>query len=219
MYQILLDLAISYNADISSCATRRIIDGQPEERYFDGEIREFDLNGMIEGLISGEYIRWEVWNKLWRRALVEDLRFKLGQVSEDVYYDFQAFYNANKFVHINKPFHNYVVSRPGSTNTSFKKARLCIFDEFDSFMKKMRNEKNIDAYNMVACMGLIFSKKLYEEANQTNQEEHIKEELHQQFKKYYKVSGAKKYRTFKGKMYWKSFYLSPNLYFAIKRLM
>ncbi|MCR5420818.1 MAG: glycosyltransferase, partial [Lachnospiraceae bacterium] len=189
MYQTLLELSTTYNADISSCATLRIIDGKPEERQFDGAVREFNFNQMIEGLISGEYVRFEVWNKLWRRSLIGDLRFKKGQISEDVYFDFQAFSKANMLVHINRPLHNYVVNRPGSTNTSFKIARLCIFDEFDSFISRLKEEGNNEVCDMMACIALIFSKNLYEEAVRTEQDKAIKERLYQLFKKYYKVSG------------------------------
>lgn len=219
MYQTLLELSTTYNADISSCATMRIIDGKPERRQFDGATREFNFNQMIEGLISGEYVRFEVWNKLWRRSLIGDLRFKEGQISEDVYFDFQAFSKANKLVHLNRPLHNYVVNRPGSTNTSFKIARLCIFDEFDAFICKMKEEGNDEVCNMVACIALIFSKNLYEEAVRTEQDKAIKERLYQLFKKYYKVSGAKQYRTTKGRIYWYLFNLSPSIYYSVKKLM
>ncbi len=202
MLQTLYELATNYHADISSCATINEIRGETENKHYDGLIREFCFNEMIGGLISGEFIRFEVWNKLWRRSIIKDLRFKVGQVSEDVYFDFRAFHLANKLVHINNPLHHYVVNRPGSTNTSYKKARLCIFEEFDSFMNEMKSEGNNDVYAMVAYLGIFFSKKIYEEAVLTHQDDMEKQKLFGLFKKYYRIKSARQYRPFKGRISW-----------------
>ena len=95
-----------------------IIELSPDQTYLAYTIVILDLRF---GISSG-------------RELIGNTRFKRGQVCEDVYFDRILFLRANKMVHINKTLHNYLISRPGNTNSSFKPAKIGVLDEFKSFI-------------------------------------------------------------------------------------
>ena len=139
MYEILYSLANNYNADISSCKSRNCYPAEYVQTLenFSVDIIEFDTDSIIKDMLNQTHIRFEVWNKLWRKSLIGDVRFKVGQVAEDVYFDRVLFLRTNKIVHTNQILHNYVVDRPGATNSSFKEARLGIFEEFNEWISEL----------------------------------------------------------------------------------
>ena len=89
IYEDLLNLAMRHNVDLCSCNSRAFnedmsiaytnIDTAQETIYSYREV-VFDL-------VHQSKIRFEVWNKLWKRSLIGEVRFKVGQVCEDVYFD------------------------------------------------------------------------------------------------------------------------------------
>ena len=166
MYEVLFSLSQTYGADLTSCATRELtVEGEVLSSPNTGTTRVLTPDEIVAGL--------EVWNKLWRRSLIGDVRFIKGQVSEDVHFDRLLFLKTNKMVHIDLPLHNYLVKRPGSTATSFKMARLCIFDEFDGLADSVR------------WVALTFAYDIYIEAVDTKQDAAVKDKLLQWFAKYY----------------------------------
>jgi glycosyltransferase involved in cell wall biosynthesis len=210
MYEILFHLAEDYNADISSCQTRFCRSGEAEPIiYDDNAVSIFTSEEMINELLTQQKVRFEVWNKLWKRALIGDIRFKIGQVSEDIYFDRVLFLKAAQMVHINRTLHNYLVDRPGNTNSSFKIARLCIFPEFDALIDDLEMMKKYKSAEIIACIALNFSIGIYVAAINTNQNKDIKKNIKKLYKKYRYKTKKCKYRNRKAMFL---FEVSPHLY-------
>lgn len=55
-----------------------------------------------------------VWSKLFRKDLVEGMRFPLGKKSEDIMYTTRALANTNCCVFLDTPYYNYVLDREDS---------------------------------------------------------------------------------------------------------
>ena len=213
MYETLLNIAEEYEADIASCKTRNCILGEnPPEVADSNNITILDSKQMIRGLLDQKIVRFEVWNKLWKRELIGDVRFKLGQVSEDVYFDRVLFLKANKMVHIDRTLHNYLIQRPGNTLSKFRIGRLCVFDEFDALIDDLREMNDEDSAELIGCIATAFSVTIYGEAVKTGQKQEIIDRLRKLFLKYYQATRTSKYRSFKGKIGMLLFYLSPKLF-------
>nr|WP_326166451.1 glycosyltransferase [uncultured Oscillibacter sp.] len=186
MYETLLSLAQTHGADLVSCSTRQLsVDGEILSLSDTGKILTLTPDEMIAGLVTQEIVRFEIWNKLWKRSLIGDVRFIKGQLCEEVYFDRLLFLKANKMVHIDLPLHNYLVKRPGSTATSFKLARFCIFDEFDALIQDLEARGKSKLADMVRWVAVTFSYGIYCEAVDTKQNAEVKDKLLQWFVKYY----------------------------------
>lgn len=216
MYQCLHTLAVENAADIASCRTRDChLDCEPPNVIDTCEVMILDSESMIKGLVDQHVVRFEVWNKLWRRTLIGDVRFKTGQVSEDVYFDRVLFLKANRMVHIEKTLHNYLIQRPGNTLSSFKAARLCVFNEFEALMEDVKELDMGDAADAVACIATSFSVSMYREALKTRQGKEMLRELDDTFNKFYRTSKRSSYRTNRGRVGMRLFSISPRIYCCI----
>ena len=194
MYEHLLKLAIKYNADISSCSSRNVYKGAiPSEQTERERVYVFKNEEIIEGLITQEMIRYEVWNKLWKRDLISDTRFVPGQISEDVHFDRILFLKTNMIVHSNKIYHNYLISRPGNTNSTFKKARMCVYDEFEQMLFDVKDNSVLK--NIVAVLAMKFAINMYVESIKTHQAKRISNELIAKFDYFYRFATNKKYKN------------------------
>lgn len=195
MYEILLKLALEYDADISTCNTRSFYLGQDVEcNIAMNNVSVLSTDEIIEGLLTQDKVRFEIWNKLWKHSLIGNTRFIEGQLCEEVYFDRILFLKANKMVHVDAFLHNYLIQRPGNTNSSFKNARLCIFKEFDLLIVDLKKQKKERAIEIINCIATEFAIALYEIAIDTGQNDDIKHLLRYEFKRNYSFIRYSKYR-------------------------
>ena len=212
----MLNLSIQYNADISSCRSRNTCGGDvPITNNGNEVIKELYLDDIIIGLINQEVVRYEVWDKLWKKSLVSDVRFVEGQVAEDVHFDRILFLKANKIVSTNAILHNYLINRPGNTKTTFKIKRLCIFEEFKCFVNDLLNANRLDLAEAISCSCCRLAISMYCEAKRKSQAKDVLNKIKREYKRFYDY--AKKYKPY-NKLKLKLFRLFPNLSYLIAEL-
>ncbi len=215
MYEELLNAANDYGVDISSCAMHRCESEDTLIPITDNSITVFEEEDIIEGLISNEVMLFEVWNKLWKKTLIGDVRFIPRQVSEDVYFDRILFSKAKKIVHINKVMHNYRVNRPGNTNSTFKINRLSIFNEFDKWYDDLIAQKKDVLAVMIATISSQFAVHIFEETIEKKQPINVKKRLIDEYKKNYKKARKGHYFFGPYRIKTKVMSISPKLYSAL----
>ena len=217
MYEILLSLAIKYDADISTCYTQPFYLGQDIKCNDTKEcISILSTDEIIEGLLTQDKVRFEIWNKLWKRTLIGSTRFVEGQLCEDVHFDRLLFLKANKMVHINVYLHNYLMQRPGNTNSSFKISRLCIFDELDLLINDLKKENKKRLVDIVNCVATEYAISTYETAIDTNQEKEIIRQLRGVFLRNYSFIGYLMYKDLFSTVKALLFRISPKLFIFIR---
>ena len=208
MYETLYSIAVKNNICLSSCLSRNVGDELSPNRQGDDSIHILNYDDIIHGLLTGNIMRFEVWNKLWKRELIDDVRFIPGQVAEDVHFDRILFAKAGKIAHINKVMHNYLISRPGNTNSSFKIARLCIFDEFKQWKQELENNNETVLACSISAIATNFAVDIYGNAVRSNQNQTILNELKSWFDFFFPLA-------FKAKLFFKRrvkfflFWISP----------
>ena len=215
-YEVLYDIADKHQADISSCLSRNCYYGAEKPVASDScNIFEYnDINSIVREIRKKERLRVEVWNKLWKRELLEGIRFIPGQVSEDIHFDRIAFIRAKKIVHIDRTLHNYLVGRPGSTNSSFKVARFCVFDEYDEFINDLELRGCQEAAQMIRSMAIRYLLNMYIESVDKKQTTEIKKRIIDIFNVYYKQLLCSNYLE----KAFRIFAISPCLYYFISKL-
>lgn len=163
MYGVLISNLEEYGADISSCASRDVLEDGTEIniKKHDRKIRVFDTSGSFMGLESKRHVRFEVWNKVYKRQLIGDIEFKVGQIYEDVYFEGQLFFKMNKMVHLDYPLHYYLMSREGNTGGSFSDKHMEALYEFIELIKRLERADMHNESKAIKIRACLFMLSLY----------------------------------------------------------
>lgn len=214
MYKTLLNLLLSTNSDIAVC----------DFFYYDGKAKTSDSKNTSSIVVLNKVrdfyahildpnptLRFEVWNKLFRKSVINEIRFKIGQVYEDVYFDKNVFQNANKIAHIEKPLYIYRTSRLGNSNSSFGMNRLTVFDEIDEYITYSKEVQDRFIEERFKIFGAETSISLHYLATIHDADESLKIRLLEHFEKYYQLCDVKTIRH-------KIFHYSPKVFRILSRL-
>lgn len=138
MYQDMLSIAES-DDDFICCSHYDVYDGDRNMTYNSTSVvNRFSKKQIFDELFSSNHlIRFEAWNKLFRRSVINEIRFKEGQLYEEVYFDRMVFLRSRQCVCLDIPYYNYRRRRIGSTATFFNEKKMFIFDELIEFSQDL----------------------------------------------------------------------------------
>ena len=135
----LVQAAERTNSDIAICGYNECLkEGKtPKVKYDDcftitgKEILHYTMTA------NGKYwFNISVWNKLYKREIISELWFK-SRVYEDIMYNAESMYRANKIAYANKCLYNYRINREGSIiSKGFQRKTI----EFEMKFKEERVE-------------------------------------------------------------------------------
>lgn len=213
MYKTLIGLIENYNADIVACSFKEVYIDKTIFHSNSGIVTTFNKEEAINSLVTDKNsVRFEVWNKVFKKELIGDLRFKDRQVFEDVFFDRNIFLKLKKLVYIEKPFYNYLKSRQGNTNSYFNENKLKVFKEFDDFITDLKNSLLIDTSKRFEAFANDFTIGLYCDAMRFGATSEIKDIIIKQHLIYHKFSINNSYiNKFKSNL----FFFSPKLFFNL----
>ena len=119
------------NADMIACGSwREYPDSRLEQRTKEAVYTGKDsLKALIEGNISSY-----VWDKLYHRALLQNISFPVGKLYEDISTIHQIIGESNKTVSVQEPFYHYR-QRPESIMSKKNSARNLI-DQADAYVSR-----------------------------------------------------------------------------------
>ena len=150
MYRILLELLLRHDADVAECAhnsgTVKNVNNDYNDNIYTETVFE-DYSSIVNNIVVEESIpdlRFEVWDKLFKRSIISDTRFKVGQIYEDLFFDRVILKRCNRLVYTNYIGYNYRVNREGSTVSFFNEKKLCKLSEIDEYIKEFEKEKKSD---------------------------------------------------------------------------
>lgn len=216
MYKTLIELLESKQVDLVACGFKEVFSNRIIFKSDTGSVTYFDKAEAINSLVSVENsIRFEVWNKVFKRNLIGDLRFKERQIFEDVYFDRNIFLKVEKTIYIDKPFYNYLKIRDGNTNSHFNENKLIVFKEFNDFIADLKDNKLFDSSQRFAAFALDFSISLYWDAARLGASREIKAAIVKQHEKYHRATIN---NTYVQKTKSMLFLLSPNFYVNLLKL-
>lgn len=215
MYETLYNLINNYNVDIAVCDIVKFSNDVNVKDGDDGEdvlVITSPKDAFMHQFYEKPCIRFEVWNKLFRREIVSDIRFKEGQIYEDIYFDKCVFQRINRIAYIPKYKYCYRINRPGGTNSFFKRNRFALFDELDGCIELFDKNEWKDLSNIYkeyaygTC--LVFYQAVLEIDNNTD----FKNKLKEKMSYYYNKIDNKSLKTRLQHLF---FTLSPMLYLKI----
>lgn len=118
MYELLINNAIEYNADISHCGYQMVFPSRIDY-YYDTDKRVLQDNETgVYDLLSAAFVEPGIWNKLYKKEVLQDVRMDCDiRINEDLLFNFFAFKKANISFYQDKPMYHYIL-RKGSAATS-----------------------------------------------------------------------------------------------------
>ena len=125
MFEHLLNNALKYNADISHCGYQMVFpNGRIDYYYNTGKVVKQDNITGLKDLISGNFVEPGLWNKLYKKEIVEGFeRSELWdssiKINEDLLMNYILFKKSKKSIYEDKCIYHYALRR-NSASTSKK---------------------------------------------------------------------------------------------------
>ena len=131
MYDVLYNIVIENNADISTGRTLLIKDGNELKQELTNKIRIYSNKEAIEVTYNGGLSGYSPCNKLYKHSLFEKNKFPKGRIYEDASVLYKLYMNSKKIVFIDKYIYTYIRREGSTTNSPFSEKRFDIVDMFN----------------------------------------------------------------------------------------
>lgn len=216
MYETLVDALENADADIAACGFKEVYQNKTIVNSHTNSVTIYDKVGAVNSLFAEtKNVRFEVWNKVFKKEIIGSIRFKDRQIFEDVYFDRNVFLKISSLVYIDKPMHNYLKEREGNTNSHFSDSKLSIFKEFDDFINELKTIGMVDSSKRFEAFALHTSIAQYCGAVQLNASKSTRKKLKEEHYKYHFNTSNNPYI---GKMKSLFFLYFPFLYCTISNI-
>ena len=126
MYEILTRNLEKYNADISVCAVKKVYeeDVVNEKQVVNKDIYVFTAEEALENLIDEGILKQTVWNKLYKREVIDGIYFEFGKIHEDEFWTYQIFGKCEKIVYTYEQLYYYLQRSGSIMDKPFSMSRL-----------------------------------------------------------------------------------------------
>lgn len=129
MYELLLNNAQKYKADISHCGYKMVFPSREDLYYGTGKIIEQDNLQGQKDLLEGGFVEPGLWNKIYKKNIVdnfikEDLMDKSIRNTEDLLMNYYLFRQSRKSIFEDKCLYHYVLRAGSATSKKISKQKL-----------------------------------------------------------------------------------------------
>lgn len=141
MYERMYNEIIKTNSDIIVCNFKKVFKNVEESYIYRN--KSLDLNNIeaLNELYNIKYIYNLAWNKIYKKSLFDNLRYKEGFIYEDEFIIHHLLYKSNKTRYIPENFYNYYQREGSIINSKFnirKYDRVLALGERIEFFKKIK---------------------------------------------------------------------------------
>ena len=115
MYSILYKAILDSKCDVAQCKFKYFHKEDELEKNIinDGKYKIYTNIDAIEEMIDNKNLNVNVWNKLYKRELFDDIRFPKGKIHEDEFVTYKIFYKANSISYVDKEMYYYFSNDTG----------------------------------------------------------------------------------------------------------
>lgn len=107
MMESMMNNMINSNVDLVVCNIKYIYDNSEKVKY-NQEDKILDKYEAMQEYIKDGIVQAVAWNKLYKRNLINGMRYKVGKINEDEFFTYKIVDRTNKIYYNSKPFYNYV---------------------------------------------------------------------------------------------------------------
>jgi glycosyltransferase involved in cell wall biosynthesis len=225
MYKIMYDAICRYNAGIAECRKAKAIDDNIEDEPL-SDIEHNILTNLqaSENLFAAEKNNSVVvWNKLYKKNIFDNLRFKKGVVHEDNFFTYIALYKAIKIVNINCALYYHRKTENSITNSTFGPRKLAAVDAYLEAMSFYREKKLNRLHDLALFYLMDIIRWDYYCTHEHIFNKEVKKKcilkLRSVFKENYILAIRSKHISIKSKIAFTTFLILPflyNLYYYVK---
>lgn len=116
MYELLLQLAKEYDADIVHCGYKHIVGKEIRLVHDTRKIIQQKTEDALKCLVGGHLFVGSLWNKLYKRELTDNLQFRTDlKINEDILFNFELFRKAKVSVFADYAKYNYIAHLDSSS--------------------------------------------------------------------------------------------------------
>lgn len=137
LYQVLSEALEKTESDIACCEFQKIWK-EKEVRRDDGKTARYevyDTKRALQEVIADRKIKQVVWNKLYRREIIEKIWFAVGKYHEDEFWTYQVIGNAKQIVCVSYLGYFYFQRKESIMNAAYSEKRL------DAIEAKIQRQK------------------------------------------------------------------------------
>lgn len=150
--ELLVKNLINTNSDISICNFYYDYNGKLDKRDEKDGIYTYNNIDSIKEIYKFDSYGVGVWNKLFKKELLDNISFPYGKVSEDYYVMYKIFYKAKKVVYDTTPLYHYIQRQNSITKN--KKIRFDTLESSIEFLEFAKEYKDLYEY---AKMNYVYS--------------------------------------------------------------
>lgn len=135
----LYEACIQNDADMGVCGRYDIYQDRKQELFNISSNFVWNKKNAIENLLLGKGLHVGAWGKLYKRDVFADVRYPVGEVSEDVAVIMRILNQTEKIVHTGISTY-YYLHRSKSLSSSFNEKQLSAFHNYQKMYKTILNE-------------------------------------------------------------------------------
>ena len=151
MYELLYNKAKKEKLDIAICGNYNVSEDYKNKKV-DLEFIKYEDNK-----INALFGKKAVWNKIYKKSIVEKLKFRSKVWYEDFDFSIKAICSAKKIGYVNEPLYNYLLRAGSTMNNSNIERNLEILLAFDDVLCDKNIEKYHDIIELLAIDHIYIS--------------------------------------------------------------
>lgn len=152
MLQTLHDVLEKYDCDIASCSFIKFTDHILKIENSAKKLKIFSSEDALRDLFLSGVFQETVWNKLYRRSVLENLNFPVGKYHEDIFFTYQAFLHAKKIAAVDFIGYGYFQRQDSISGAKFSSKR---FDALEGMaIRAEKIKKEAPSVYPEACLSL-----------------------------------------------------------------
>ena len=138
LYQALTE----QGADVAECAVNYVDEaGNILRQRSAAEVAAMDKLEALRRLVLEDGVYQTVWNKLYRRGVIEDIPFEKGKLNEDEFWTYRVFDRIEKLAVVQKPLYHYLQRGGSIIGTGYN---ICRLDGLEARFQRMQYLQKYD---------------------------------------------------------------------------
>lgn len=110
---------LSQGADLAECNYIEVFDDSGRFKCDDASIRKYTTSEALTEHIHDHAFRQVIWNKLYRRSILEGVRFPVGMLIDDEFFTYKVLGNAKTLIHSDRICYAYRQQPDSVTHAPF----------------------------------------------------------------------------------------------------
>lgn len=143
-FEYLYEAMDSYSADVAECSTRFVDEKGIVLRIRKVATENANCLTALRRLVLEDGVYQTVWDKLYRREVIQDIPFEVGKYNEDEFWTDQVLMKSNSVAFVSRPLYNYLQRGGSIIGTGYNIRRL---DGLDARFQRMHR---LQAYSELA---------------------------------------------------------------------